>query len=74
MKLQKESSTLRKLLFSATFMCLMATVSGEIKCKLRYDKRMYMEWYDFGSNIIYGMYDDAPVTYQDCERCDSFGN
>ena len=36
---------------------IMSTVSGEMKCKLRYDERVYMNWYDFGSNFVYGMYD-----------------
>ena len=53
---------------------IMTTVNGAMRCKLRYEKRAYMDWYDFGANIIYGMYDSPASTYQKCNRCDNFGN
>ena len=49
-------------------------VQSMYNCALRYDKRAYMAWYDFGSNLIYGMYNDPPPTVKECPRCDTFGN
>ena len=49
-------------------------IQAEIKCKLRYDVRNYMNWYDFASNIAFGMYDLPQDDYTDCVRCDALAN
>ena len=58
----------------AVAVCLATVTQATYTCALRYDKRAYSEWYDFGSNFIYGLYDTPPSTVSDCDRCDSFGN
>ena len=49
-------------------------VKSETPCKMRYDVRSYMTWFDFGSNLVYGMYQDPPETIEKCARCQSLGN
>ena len=49
--------------------------SAELRCKLRYDIRDYMDWYEFGGNIVLGLYENpASIRVEDCRRCDEFGN
>ena len=49
---------LGQLLASALIGLLLCSrvAEAEIACKLRYDVRSYMQWYDFGSNLIFGLY------------------
>ena len=49
-------------------------VRSELKCKMRYDIRSYMTWFDFGTNFIYGLYSDPPDSIDACPRCQNFGN
>ncbi len=41
------------------FICMLSglLVKAEMKCKLRYDVRNYMNWYNIGSNMVYALYD-----------------
>ena len=49
-------------------------VQSIYKCSMRWDKRSYMAWYDFGSNLIYGLYDKPGPSAKKCKLCDNFGN
>ena len=50
-------------------------VQAEIQCKLRYDIRNYMNWYDFASNIAYGMTEQWDgEDFRGCKICDDLAN
>ena len=69
------------LLVRATSCCILLLLlsspfaQAEMRCKMRYDVRAYQAWYDFGSNMIYGLYAKTPEDEEEgCPRCDAFGN
>ena len=57
-----------------SLMLICAQVKGEMRCKMRYDVRAYMTWFDFGAYFVYGLYEDPPKTLAACNRCQDFGN
>ena len=64
-------------LLKSIMLCLLMCselVRSELKCKMRYDVRAYMTWFDFGSNFILGLYDDPPESVALCPRCQALGN
>ena len=67
-------STLSKLVALAVVLLSADVAQAEMKCKMRYDVRSYMTWYDFGSNIVLGLYNDPPASVEECPRCQSLGN
>ena len=44
-----------------------------LNCRLRYDYENPHHWYDIGTGLIYGLYDEPPETVALCERCVEFG-
>ena len=66
------SHTLKIFLISSLAIVL---ANAEMICKLRYDVRNYMNWYNIGSNIIFALYDEPPSEVPiECPDCDRFGN
>ena len=57
-----------------SLMLISAQVKGEMRCKMRYDVRAYMTWFDFGAYFIYGLYEVPPKNLTACNRCQDFGN
>ena len=59
----KKCAQFRLLLSITVLLTFIDTVfAGERLCDLRYDKRAWGPWYDFGSGIVYGLYEEPPAT------------
>ena len=64
----------KQLLVLGTVLTLATVARTEWKCKMRYDVRSYMTWFDFGSNMVYGLYERPPPSVTECPKCQDLGN